>query len=56
VATSPTGAAIRDVLHVLHRRYANLHVIVSPCKVQGADAPTEIVAALRALDEVRAST
>jgi len=53
VATSPTGAAIRDVLHVLDRRYANLHVIVSPCKVQGADAPAEIVAALRALDEVR---
>lgn len=52
VVTSPTGAAIRDVLHVLDRRYTNLHVLVSPCKVQGVDAPAEIVAALRALEAV----
>lgn len=51
VATSPTGAAIRDVLRVLDRRYTNLRVLVSPCKVQGADAPAEIVAALRALEQ-----
>ena len=51
VVTSPTGAAIRDVLRVLDRRYANLHVLVSPCKVQGVDAPLEIVTALRTLDE-----
>jgi exodeoxyribonuclease VII large subunit len=53
VATSPTGAAIRDVLRVLDRRFTNLRVVVSPCKVQGADAPLEIVAALRALEAVR---
>jgi exodeoxyribonuclease VII large subunit len=51
VVTSPTGAAVRDVLRVLDHRYANLHVLVSPCKVQGADAAIEIVAALRALEE-----
>jgi exodeoxyribonuclease VII large subunit len=54
VVTSPAGAALRDVLRVLSRRYANLHVLVSPCRVQGADAPGEIASALRLLDEVKA--
>jgi exodeoxyribonuclease VII large subunit len=54
VVTSPAGAALRDVLRVLSRRYANLHILVSPCKVQGADARGEIVSALRLLDAVKA--
>ena len=52
VVTSPTGAAIRDVLHVFARRYENLHVLISPCKVQGADAPGEIIFALGLLGDV----
>ena len=46
VVTSPTGAAIRDFLNVLGRRYSNLNVIINPVRVQGAGAPPEIVAAI----------
>ena len=52
VVTSPTGAAIRDVCHVLHRRFPLASVIIYPCAVQGAHAPGEIVEAL-ARAEVR---
>ena len=47
VITSPTGAAIRDILRVLKRRFANVHVQLYPVKVQGEAAAAEIVAALR---------
>ncbi len=46
VVTSPTGAALRDVLHVLKRRYPIAEVIISPTPVQGEHAPRSIVAAL----------
>jgi exodeoxyribonuclease VII large subunit len=46
VITSPGGAAIRDILHVLRRRYPAARVIVYPAAVQGAGAPAEIVRAL----------
>jgi exodeoxyribonuclease VII large subunit len=47
VVTSPTGAAIRDILRVLKRRFANVHVQIYPVKVQGEGAAAEVVAALR---------
>src|SRR3984957_9827558 len=47
VITSPTGAAIRDILRVLKRRFANVHVQIYPVKVQGDGAAAEIAAALR---------
>jgi len=47
VVTSPTGAAIRDILRVLKRRFANVHVQLFPVKVQGDSAASEIAAALR---------
>ncbi|HDI78365.1 MAG TPA: exodeoxyribonuclease VII large subunit, partial [Desulfobacteraceae bacterium] len=47
VITSPTGAAIRDFLKVIHRRFANIRVIVVPVRVQGEEATGEIVDALR---------
>ncbi len=50
VITSPTGAAIHDILTVLGRRFPAIAVIVFPTKVQGADAKGEIVAALDAAD------
>lgn len=50
VVTSPTGAAIRDILNVLGRRFANVHVLVYPARVQGEGAAAEIVAGIRALD------
>jgi len=47
VITSPTGAAIRDILHVLARRFAAVPVLIYPVAVQGAAAAAEITAALR---------
>ncbi len=44
--TSPSGAAIRDVLHVLRRRYPMVPVVLYPTSVQGASAATEIMQAL----------
>jgi len=46
VITSPTGAAVRDILRVLKRRFANVHVRLFPVKVQGEGAGKEIAAAL----------
>jgi exodeoxyribonuclease VII large subunit len=47
VVTSPTGAAIRDILRVLKRRFANVHVQIYPVKVQGDGAAAEVAAGLR---------
>lgn len=47
VITSPTGAAIRDILHVLERRYPCASVIIYPTLVQGATAAPAIVKALQ---------
>jgi exodeoxyribonuclease VII large subunit len=49
--TSPTGAAIRDVLHVVQRRNPGLEIILAPCRVQGEGAAEEIAAAIRLLNE-----
>jgi exodeoxyribonuclease VII large subunit len=47
VVTSPTGAAVRDILTVLKRRFPALPVIVFPVRVQGAEAPHDIARALQ---------
>lgn len=49
VVTSPTGAAVRDILHVLGRRFDGLSLQIYPVRVQGATAACEIAAALRNL-------
>ncbi len=49
VATSPTGAALRDVLRVIDERWPGFPVILSPCRVQGAGAAAEIARALARL-------
>lgn len=46
VATSPSGAALRDVLNVLARRFPTMRVLVSPCRVQGDGAAADIAAAI----------
>jgi exodeoxyribonuclease VII large subunit len=51
LVTSPTGAAIRDVLHVIQRRDPGLEIILAPCRVQGEGAAEEIAAAIRLLNE-----
>ncbi len=49
--TSPTGAAIRDVLHVIERRQPALEIILASCRVQGMGAAEEIASAIRLLNE-----
>ncbi len=43
IVTSPRGAAIADILRTLERRYARLHILIYPAKVQGEGAAAEIV-------------
>src|SRR5690242_16174096 len=45
--TSPSGAAVRDVVRILRRRFRNVHLTVYPVRVQGDGASTEIVRALQ---------
>ena len=55
LGTSPTGAAIRDVLHVVERRNPALEIILVACRVQGEGAAEEIAAAIRLLNEFNAA-
>ena len=50
VATSQTGAAIRDIIQIARRRNPNVGIVVSPCAVQGASAAGEIVRAIERLN------
>jgi len=50
VVTSPTGAAIRDILRVLHQRFAGVQVLIFPARVQGDGAAAEIAEGIRWLD------
>ena len=51
LVTSPSGAAIRDVLQVMRRRNPSVEIILTPCAVQGAGAAAEIAAAIGLLNE-----
>jgi exodeoxyribonuclease VII large subunit len=50
VATSPTGAALQDVLKVIRRRFPSTHVLVSPCMVQGDGAAASVISAIRRIE------
>jgi exodeoxyribonuclease VII large subunit len=50
IVTSPTGAAIRDILNVVRRRNAGIDVVVVPAAVQGDQAPSQIVSGIRAVN------
>lgn len=52
VVTSPTGAAIRDIINVIQRRFANVEILLSPVRVQGKGAAEEISEALDDLNEM----
>jgi len=50
IVTSPSGAAIRDMLNVIDRRFANVEILIYPARVQGEGAAEEIVAGIAALN------
>ena len=50
VVTSPTGAAIRDILNVTRRRFAGVRILLAPARVQGEGAAAEIVEGIRLLN------
>src|SRR3954447_3660085 len=52
IVTSLDGAAIKDILKVLRRRYKNVHVVIRPTRVQGEGAAAEIAAGLRQIVKV----
>ena len=52
VVTSPTGAAIRDICRILHRRYPNLEVLLYPAQVQGDLAAAEITKGIQVLNRM----
>jgi exodeoxyribonuclease VII large subunit len=51
IITSPTGAALQDMLNTIRRRYPVAEVVIAPTAVQGVDAPPGIVAALAQLNK-----
>ena len=51
IVTSPTGAAIQDMLNILHRRAPWVRILINPVRVQGAGAAAEIAAAIDELNE-----
>ncbi len=51
IITSPTGAAIRDILNVISRRTRTVHVLFSPARVQGDGAGSDIARAIRLINE-----
>ncbi len=53
IVTSPTGAAIRDMLKVIDRRFHNVHILIVPVKVQGEGAAREIAEAIRDLSPIK---
>ena len=52
IITSPTGAAIRDMINVTGRRYPAAELVICPSAVQGAEAPRELLNSLLLLDAV----
>jgi len=48
--TSPRGAAVRDIVRILQRRFPNLHIVLYPVRVQGEGAASEVVQAIRYFD------
>ncbi|WP_139489317.1 exodeoxyribonuclease VII large subunit [Brevibacillus dissolubilis] len=52
VITSPTGAAVRDIITTIKRRYPQTQIIIHPAVVQGVEAPTSIVRAIRRMNMV----
>src|SRR5947208_2058306 len=52
IVTSLDGAALRDIIKILRRRYANAHLVIAPARVQGEDAAPEVARSLRQIARV----
>jgi exodeoxyribonuclease VII large subunit len=52
VITSPTGAVIRDILHVSRRRFSSVNILIVPVRVQGPESPGEIIRAIEDLQKI----
>lgn len=53
VVTSPTGAAVRDIIRIIHRRFSTVAILVVPVRVQGDEAPAEIARAIEVVNRQR---
>jgi exodeoxyribonuclease VII large subunit len=53
--TSPTGAAIRDFLNIIGRRFPNVHIVINPVRVQGEGAAQEIADAIDQFNSLHAA-
>ncbi|MDN9009993.1 exodeoxyribonuclease VII large subunit [Brevibacillus laterosporus] len=51
VVTSPTGAAIRDIITTIKRRYPQAEIMLAPAIVQGVEAPASIIRAIRHINQ-----
>ena len=51
VITSPTGAAIRDIISIIRRRFPYVEILIAPAIVQGAEAPASLVNSLQLMQE-----
>jgi exodeoxyribonuclease VII large subunit len=51
LVTSPTGAAIRDMIKIIHKRFPSVRIIVNPVRVQGEEAAEEIAQAIQEFNE-----
>jgi exodeoxyribonuclease VII large subunit len=50
IVTSPSGAALRDMLRVIGRRFGEIHIVVAPARVQGEGAAAEVAQGIRELN------
>lgn len=53
IVTSPTGAVIRDILHILDRRFSKVHILIYPVQVQGTSAKEEIARAIEDFNRLK---
>ena len=51
IITSPTGAVISDMIHIIQRRFKNIHILLYPVRVQGEGASSEIAKAIEYLND-----
>jgi len=52
IVTSPTGAAVKDILSVITRRFPNVNILICPVRVQGDGAAEEIAAGIETLNDI----